>query len=254
MSENRMKKNIYAYIFAAGLGTRLKPLTDITPKPLIPWTKDNRSMIELIIERLLEYEISNILVSYTYNEELFQRTTNKFPQANITLIKESKPLGQGLSLKNSYPYTKNATQILGCNGDMFVKFDINQFLQESTISDCDFCVASSESSPQKQFPIICDYDNTIVGIDTNEKEYLYQENNTTSKLYRNNIGYFSITPQSLTLLNNDKFIGIFGKEDLVEQFAHRGSPSKCINVKNPEIFTFNTIEEYNKLKDSNIDA
>ena len=49
-----------AILMASGLGTRMLPLTKKTPKPLIKVY--NKTMIETIIEALLQIKIDNIFI------------------------------------------------------------------------------------------------------------------------------------------------------------------------------------------------
>ena len=50
-----------AMIFAAGLGTRLKPLTDTMPKALVP--VGGRPLLDLIINRLREQGYDRFVVN-----------------------------------------------------------------------------------------------------------------------------------------------------------------------------------------------
>ena len=50
-----------ALIFAAGLGTRLKPITDRLPKALV--TVDGRTLLDRTIERLIDAQASEIVVN-----------------------------------------------------------------------------------------------------------------------------------------------------------------------------------------------
>ena len=51
-------------VLAAGYGTRLKPLTDHTPKPLVPVA--GRPMIDYSIDKLREYGIENLVINVSY--------------------------------------------------------------------------------------------------------------------------------------------------------------------------------------------
>ena len=54
-------KNIKAMLFAAGLGTRLKPWTDSHPKALVPVA--GKSLLQRNIEYLAGYGITNVVVN-----------------------------------------------------------------------------------------------------------------------------------------------------------------------------------------------
>ena len=48
-------------IFAAGMGTRLKPLTDVIPKALVP--VGDKPLLQIVLERLLDAGIRNVVVN-----------------------------------------------------------------------------------------------------------------------------------------------------------------------------------------------
>ena len=54
-------ENITAFIFAAGLGTRLKPLTDSKPKALV--TVDDKALIDIVIDNLSAQGVGNFVVN-----------------------------------------------------------------------------------------------------------------------------------------------------------------------------------------------
>ncbi|HMW94706.1 MAG TPA: sugar phosphate nucleotidyltransferase, partial [Chitinophagales bacterium] len=56
-----MKK---AMIFAAGLGTRLRPLTDRIPKALVPI--NGKPMLQIVIEQLKQQGIQEIIINVHY--------------------------------------------------------------------------------------------------------------------------------------------------------------------------------------------
>jgi len=58
-------------ILAAGRGTRLKPITDITPKPLIKIR--GKSILENLLEEVIPY-VDEIILVVNYKKEVFKET------------------------------------------------------------------------------------------------------------------------------------------------------------------------------------
>ena len=91
--------NLPVIIMAGGKGTRMKPITNIIPKPLLPL--NDKSIIEEIIERFRNVGCSEFHVSVNYKAEMVQfyfgQLKNKY--YSIDFFKEDKPLGTAGSLQ-----------------------------------------------------------------------------------------------------------------------------------------------------------
>jgi len=89
--------NLPVVIMAGGLGTRLRPLTYIIPKPLIPIGE--KTMLEEIFNRFHQYGCSSFFISVNYKSDLIQFYLNSLKLPFQTqCFSEEKPLGTAGSL------------------------------------------------------------------------------------------------------------------------------------------------------------
>ena len=90
-----------AFILAAGLGTRLRPLTLDTPKPMLPlWA---RPMLDRILDRLASWGVRDVLLNLHHAPGPILRylATQPFPQLRISAVFEPDILGTGGALRNA---------------------------------------------------------------------------------------------------------------------------------------------------------
>jgi NDP-sugar pyrophosphorylase family protein len=82
-----------AVILAGGLGTRLRPFTEIIPKPLLPIGE--KSVLEVQIGRLKRYGFDDITLATNYRSEYLERFLGDGSQfgVRLTVSREEEPLG-----------------------------------------------------------------------------------------------------------------------------------------------------------------
>lgn len=118
-----------AMILAAGLGRRLMPLTQHTPKPLIKVGK--KSLIERNIFWLQQNGISEIIINVSYQGEMIiDYVSKRFPDLNISFSKEDELLGTGGAILNVLPFF-NEKPFLLMNADIFHNIEIKNLPQDT---------------------------------------------------------------------------------------------------------------------------
>jgi NDP-mannose synthase len=82
-----------AIILSGGLGTRLKPFTEIIPKPLLPIGE--KSILEIQIDRLKKHGFDEIFLATNYKSEYIENYFGDGSRygVNLKISKEDKPLG-----------------------------------------------------------------------------------------------------------------------------------------------------------------
>ena len=96
--QHKLKK---AMVLAAGYGTRLKPLTDRMPKPLIPVA--GKPMIQYALDKLQAYGIEEVIINVSHLKEQLTAYLSKLQGMTIKLSEEAEPLETGGGLKKALP-------------------------------------------------------------------------------------------------------------------------------------------------------
>lgn len=129
-----------AIIMAGGKGTRLRPYTNILPKPLLPI--GNKSILEINIKQLVFAGIDNIILSVGYLGGLIETVIGNGDKYGIKIIYsyEDNPLGTvgGLSL------VKNLLedQFIVMNGDILHDLDFKHLFNDHIISKTDVTITT----------------------------------------------------------------------------------------------------------------
>lgn len=89
--------NVPVVIMAGGIGSRLKPLTNIIPKPLVPLGE--KPIIQVIIERFMNFGCVNFFISVSYKGDMIKNYLDDLGlPCEIDFFEEDKPLGTAGSL------------------------------------------------------------------------------------------------------------------------------------------------------------
>ena len=153
-----------AMIFAAGLGTRLKPLTDNMPKALVPLA--GKTLLQWQIERLKSAGITDIVVN-----------VHHFPDMIIDYLKEHHNFGCNIQVSDERDMLletgggmRKAMRLLGdeakgdgilvCNVDILSNIDIPTLLQTYNSEEMGIVVVSERKT---QRYLLFDEENRLCG-------------------------------------------------------------------------------------------
>ena len=124
--ETTLNKNTVV-LMLGGLGTRLRPLTNDTPKPML--RVGNKPILETIIEGFKQYGYTNFIFSVNYKKEVIQDyfQNGEAFDVKIEYIEEDKKMGTAgaLSLLKKRP-TK---PFFVMNGDLLTQINFDQLMQ-----------------------------------------------------------------------------------------------------------------------------
>jgi NDP-sugar pyrophosphorylase family protein/CRISPR/Cas system-associated exonuclease Cas4 (RecB family) len=168
-----------AFILAAGLGTRLAPLTNDRPKALVEINGIN--MLERLIINLKKTGITEILVNVHHHAQSVIDFINSknWNELNISISNESKVLlNTGGAIDNAKDFFKGDENILIHNVDIITEVDFaelqKQHIQSGSLVS--LCVRNRESSRGLLF----DLDNKLCGWTNNSTSEFKWVNDKTS--------------------------------------------------------------------------
>lgn len=127
-----------AVVMAGGYGTRMRPLTENLPKPMLP--VGDRPLLELIIEQLTKAGIQEVNLTTHYKKDMI---VDHFGDGRdfgveINYVEEDKPLGTAGSL--ALLGTSDRPRLV-INGDILTQVDFRAMLQFHQEHNADMTVA-----------------------------------------------------------------------------------------------------------------
>ena len=118
-----------AFVLAAGLGTRLRPLTDDLPKPLIPIFQ--KPLITFALDHLINAGVERFVINTHKQAKLFENffCDNEYDGHSVTLVHESDLLETGGGIKNAERYF-GGDPFLTYSGDILTDISLQPLIDE----------------------------------------------------------------------------------------------------------------------------
>ena len=221
-------------IMAGGKGSRLKPLTNIIPKPLIPIGE--KPIIEIIMDSFSDVGVDNFLISVNYKADMIKRYFDEInPNYKISYFKENKPLGTAGSmymLKNKINSTFFVT-----NCDILINQNYHDIYNYHKDSKNDITIVAS----------LKHYKIPYGTIETGKNGELLSMQEKPELTFMINTGMYILEANVLNELKDDEFLHI---TDLIDNLKNKNKRIGVFPVSEKSWMDMGQWEEYHQtLKD-----
>lgn len=188
--------NCPVVIMAGGKGERLKPLTNIIPKPLIPISK--KTIIEEIMDRFVEVNCRDFYLSVNYMsdaiKDYFKKINNH--EYNISYFEETQPLGTAGSLFMLKNILKETFIVSNC--DILVDVNFSDLINYHKTNHNIATLVSVFKTNDIQYGTV----------ETGNDGILLQLNEKPKTNYQINAGLYVLEPEIFSYIKDNEFLHI----------------------------------------------
>ena len=197
-----------AVILAGGLGTRLKPFTEIIPKPLLPI--GDKAILEIQIQRLKQAGIEEIFLATNYKSEYISNFIGDGSRYDVKIVvsKEKKPLGTAGPIKLLEKYLDQNFIVM--NGDILSLINYKKFSQFSLKTKSILSLAVKKDILPYDFGNIFFEGDFVTGIEEKPNIELHIL-----------AGIYHMTPDIMRHIPKDTY---FGMDDLIKSLISHNTP------------------------------
>lgn len=181
------EKENWVVLMAGGLGTRLRPLTDDCPKPLLK--VGGKPVLETILENFMEYGFRKFFVSVNYKAEMVKDYFGDGTRwgAHIQYLHEDTQLGTAGAL-GLLP-EKPEQSLLVMNGDLLTKVNFQQLIDFHSVQQCQATMCVREYNFQIPYGVVKMDKHRLTGIDEKPMQRFFV-----------NAGIYVLEPRTLELI------------------------------------------------------
>ena len=151
---------MHALILAGGKGTRLRPLTVYTPKPIVPVM--NRPFLLYQIEILRRAGITDITLSLSYQPDKIEQLLGDGSEFGVEVryLTEPTPLGTGGAYRFAAEEIDDTTVVL--NGDILTEAAISQMIGFHRANRAEATIALTPVADPSNYGLVeCDKDRRV---------------------------------------------------------------------------------------------
>lgn len=209
-----LKEN-WVVLMAGGLGSRLRPLTNDCPKPMLK--VGNKPLLETILENFIEYGFRHFYISVNYMADMVKDHFGDGARwgVEIRYLEEDRKLGTAgaLSLLPSKPQAP----LLVMNGDVLTKVNFRQLLDFHATHDSMATMCVREYDFQVPYGVVRIEKHRITGIDEKPVHRFFV-----------NAGIYVLAPEALQAIPEGQF---FDMPTLFETLIAKGEETVVFPIR-----------------------
>lgn len=202
-------------LMVGGLGTRLRPLTNDIPKPMLK--VGGKPILETIIEGFKQYGFTNFILSVNYKKEVIQNYFQNGEEfgVNISYIEENNRMGTAGAL--SLLWEKPSKPIFVMNGDLLTQVNFEQLMQfhEENEAFATMCVREFE------------YQIPYGVIETDGANLVSIKEKPIHKSFVN-AGIYVLSPEALDYIPNNQF---YDMPELLQKIVRDGNKTTVFPIR-----------------------
>jgi len=233
VKDTREKINLPVVIMAGGKGTRLKPLTNVLPKPLIP--VGDKTIIEEIMDQFEGIGCTKFYMSVNYKVEMMKFYLSQLEHHyDIDFFQEDKPLGTIGSV--ALLKGKINTSFIVSNCDIVIDQDYRDVYDYHKENGNDITLVTAVKTTRIPYGVIETGENGLM-VGLTEKP-----NNT----FMFNTGVYILNPELIDEIPEGRMFHI---TELMEKVKARGGRVGCFPVSDQAWHDMGEWSEYLKMID-----
>jgi dTDP-glucose pyrophosphorylase len=206
--------NLPVVIMAGGKGTRLRPITNVIPKPLIPI--GDKTILEEILDQFESIGCNKFYMSVNYKSDILKYFLENLPHSyDINYLEETTPLGTigGISLLKG----QISTPFFVSNCDILIDQDYRDVYKYHIDNNNDITIITAVKSLRIPYGVI----------DTGESGLMTGLQEKPEQTYMINTGVYILNPE---LIDEIPVEQIYHITDLMEKIRARGGRVGCFPV------------------------
>lgn len=231
IERNDQKINLPVVIMAGGKGTRLKPLTNVIPKPLIPIS--DKTILEEIMDQFESIGCNDFYMSINYKSDMIRfYLTQLDHKYNIEFFEEIKPLGTVGSVSLLKNRIKKPFFVSNC--DIIIDQDYRDVYEYHSNNKNDITIVAAVKSLCIPYGVI----------KTAEGGLMLSMREKPEESYMINTGVYLLQPELIAEIPENEFYHI---TDLIDNVRKRGGRIGCFPVSEKSWTDIGDWNEYLKL-------
>lgn len=146
-----MNKMVTGFLFAAGLGTRLYPLTATRPKALVRY--QGRTLLDNALDKLFSAGVENVVVNIHHFPDMMLDALRAHPESRRIRISDERAYLRDTAggLKFAEPFWDNSDLLLLYNVDILSNIDLQKLLEYHVEQKADATLAVRNRSTARYF-------------------------------------------------------------------------------------------------------